>query len=432
LIPTITIQKKVSESTANPGNTLTYNIDLSVSNAPATAVFVQDVLPANMTFTDFQTPTPGVAVTTNQTGALLSWSFSNPLPVGNYVLPYQASISSQAPSGTPLVNQSWVTIAGGSPVSASCPVTVIGLYSVQVNIYNSAGEVVKTILVQNVSQPIDNLTLSTSNPITTLQGPGSTILIYYNGALIGTWDGSNNSGNPVTNGTYQIKVSSTSTAGVVTSVSQQAVVNRQLSNITATIFNSSGELVRTLYNVVSDSFNSQMTNVNLSSSVISPGSGTNGNSGGLTIVVVTSGTPVTLTWDGTNNSSTMVTPGSYTILINWDNGQGSTTDISRTVMVIPSSGSTGVAIARPNVLEPSQTMTTTFDGSGVANAYAVNAKVYTIAGQLISPIQGAPGTALAYWNASGMASGIYFAVVDVLDANGGNIDHQIFKILVLH
>jgi hypothetical protein len=175
-----------------------------------------------------------------------------------------------------------------------------------------------------------------------------------------------------------------------------------------------------------------MTNVNLSSSVISPGSGTNGNSGGLTIVVVTSGTPVTLTWDGTNNSSTMVTPGSFTILINWDNGQGSTTDISRTVMVIPSSGSTGVAIARPNVLEPSQTMTTTFDGSGVANAYAVNAKVYTIAGQLISPIQGAPGTALAYWNASGMASGIYFAVVDVLDANGGNIDHQIFKILVLH
>jgi uncharacterized repeat protein (TIGR01451 family) len=422
----------VSATTANPGNTLTYDIDLSVSNAPATAVFVQDTLPANMTFTDFQTPTPGVGVSTNQTGLLLSWNFSNPLPIGNYVLPYQASINSAAPSGTPLVNQSWVTIAGGSPVSASCPVTVIGLFSVQVNIYNSAGEVVKTILVQNVSQPISNITLSTSNQITTLQGPGSTILIYYNGALIGTWDGSNNSENPVTNGTYQIKVSSTSTSGVVTSVSQQATVNRQLSNITATIYNSSGELVRTLYSLVSDSFNSQMTNVNLSSSVISPGSSVTGNNTHLQIVVVTSGTPVTLTWDGTNNSSTVVTPGSYTIQLNWDNGQGSTTDISRTVLVIPASGSTGVAVARPNVLEPGATMITTFDGTGVANAYTVNARIYTIAGQLIMPIQGTPGTASAAWNASGMASGIYFAVVDVLNADGGNIDHQTFKILVLH
>ncbi len=402
-----------------------------MSNAPATAVFVQDTLPANLNFIGFQTPTPGVAVVVNQTGSLLSWNFGNPLPVGNYVLPYQASINSQAPAGTPLVNQSWVTIAGGGPVSANCAVTVIGLFTVQVNIYNSAGEVVKTILVQNVSQPINNLTLSTSNLITTLQGPGSTILIYYNGSLIGTWDGSNNSGNPVTNGTYQIKVSSTSTAGVVTSVSQQAVVNRQLSNITANIFNSSGELVRTLYNVVSDSFNSQMTNVNLSSSVISPGSVLSGNSGGLTITVITSGTPVTLTWDGTNNSATMVTPGSYTIQLNWDNGQ-STTDISRTVLVIPASGSTGVAMARPNVLEPSQTMITTFDGSGIPNAYSVNAKVYTIAGQLVKPIQGTPGATSAQWDASGMASGIYFAVVDVLNANGGNIDHQTFKILVLH
>jgi flagellar hook assembly protein FlgD len=385
-----------------------------------------------MTFTDFQTPTPGVAVTANQTGLLLSWSFNNPLPVGNYILPYQASISSQAQSGIPLINQSWVTIAGGSPVSASCPVTVIGLFTVQVNIYNSAGEVVKTILVQNVSQPISNITLSTSNLITTLQGPGSTILIYYNGVLIGTWDGSNNSGNPVTNGTYQIKVSSTSTSGVVTSVSQQAMVNRQLSNITASIYNSSGELVRTLYNLVSDSFNSQMTNVNLSSSVISPGPSASGTGANLQIIVVTSGAPVTLTWDGTNNSATVVTPGSYTIQLNWDNGQGATTDISRTVLVTPPSGSTGVAMARPNVLEPSQTMTTTFDGSGVTNAYTVNARVYTISGQLITSIQGTPGAASALWNASGMASGIYFAVVDVLNANGGNIDHQTFKLLVLH
>jgi hypothetical protein len=215
-------------------------------------------------------------------------------------------------------------------------------------------------------------------------------------------------------------------------VSQQAIVNRQLATITASIYNSAGELVRTLYNVVSDSFNSQMTNVNLSSNVIKPGSSTTGNTASLQIIVVTSGTPVTLTWDGTNNSATVVTPGSYTIQLNWDDGRGASTDISRTVLVTPPTGSTGVVVARPNVLEPSQTMSTTIDGTGISNAWTVNMRVYTIAGQLITSVQGTPGTASVIWNASGMASGIYFVGVDVLNANGGNIDHQTLKILVLH
>jgi hypothetical protein len=77
-------------------------------------------------------------------------------------------------------------------------------------------------------------------------------------------------------------------------------------------------------------------------------------------------------------------------------------------------------------------MSTTIDGTGISNAWTVNMRVYTIAGQLITSVQGTPGTASVIWNASGMASGIYFVGVDVLNANGGNIDHQTLKILVLH
>jgi flagellar hook assembly protein FlgD len=304
---------------------------------------------------------------------------------------------------------------------------------VSVDIYNSAGEVVKTIPVQSSSQPINNISLSSGSLITTLQGSGSTIQIYYNGNLIGTWDGSSNSGKPVSNGSYVIKVDSVSLVGGVTSVSQQATVNRQLSNITATIYNSAGEVVRTLYNLVGDGSSSQMTNVNLSSNVITPGSVINGSKGDLQIIVDTSsGNPVTLTWDGTNNLATVVTPGTYSIELHWDDGQGQTADISRSVLVLAGGGANGRVLAEPNVLEPTQTMTTTFNGTGITNAWTLTVKIYTIAGQMVTVIQGATGTATAQWAAAGIASGLYLASVEVRDTNGGVIEHQTLKVLVLH
>jgi flagellar hook assembly protein FlgD len=290
--------------------------------------------------------------------------------------------------------------------------------------------VVKTIPVQSFSQPINNITLSASNLITALQGPGSTIQIYYNGTLIGTWDGSNNSGNPVTNGNYVIKVDSVGPTGVVTSVEQQATVNRQLSDITADIFDSAGELVRTLYDVVGAGSDAQMTNVNLSADVMTLGSNTQGAAPLLRIVVNTTGTPVTLTWDGTNNSATDVTPGTYEIELHWDNGEGQTSNITRTVLVV-GGGVSGTVIAKPNVLTPGQTLTT-FNGTGVAGAWTLNVKIYTIAGQKITSISGTPGTATVQWTATGIASGIYLASVEIQNSNGGVIERQTLKILVLH
>jgi hypothetical protein len=69
---------------------------------------------------------------------------------------------------------------------------------------------------------------------------------------------------------------------------------------------------------------------------------------------------------------------------------------------------------------------------GITNAYTVNAKIYTIAGQLVASVQGTPGMQSTQWTATGIASGLYFAVVEVQDANGGVIEHQILKLLVLH
>ncbi len=62
--------------------------------------------------------------------------------------------------------------------------------------------------------------------------------------------------------------------------------------------------------MVGDAIDSQMTNVNLSSNIMTFGSKTSGGAAILQIVVNTTGTPATLTWDGTNNSAADVTPAS--------------------------------------------------------------------------------------------------------------------------
>jgi flagellar hook assembly protein FlgD len=151
----------------------------------------------------------------------------------------------------------------------------------------------------------------------------------------------------------------------------------------------------------------------------------------LQIVINTTGSPVTLTWDGTSNSSTNVTPGTYQIELHWNDGQGQASNIIRTVQVVSVGGVSGTVVAEPNVLISGSTVTT-FNGSGVANAWTLNVKIYTIAGELITSITGAPGTTTVPWNASGMASGIYIAAVQVQDVNGGVLANQLLKVLVLH
>lgn len=408
---------------------MTYSIAIKVTAASANNVVETDQLPSGLTFVSFGTMPAGT--TTSANGQNLKWTLPSPLAAGTYQLTYQAQAASFL-SGGALINNAELIFTGlAAPLTSSVNVQVTGLYTININIYNSSGEVVKTIQVKEYSQPINNITLSQSNTITELQGPNSTIAIYYNGVLISTWDGSDNSGNPVTNGTYEIKVDSVSPLGVVTSVSQQAIVDRHIATITANVYNSAGELVRTLYYTTGQGTNAQMTNVNLSANVMNIGSTNNTGTSLLQIFVNTSGTPVTLTWDGTNNTGTNVTSGTYTIQLHWDDGNGQTTDITRSVVVM-TGGASGTVLAEPNVLTSGSTMITTFNGAGVANASVLSAKVYTIAGELVRSIQGGAGTASAQWDATGLASGVYIVAIEVQDVNGGILDRQLLKVLVLH
>ncbi len=422
----LAMAKQVSETTAKTGDLLTYSIAVTVTGNSAFNVVVTDTLPAGLTFESFGNVPAGTVTIAN--GPNLKWTLPSPLAIGVYQLTYQAQVGT-SDAGDRVTNRAQLTSASAPPINSSVPVQVLGVYTVSVNIYNSAGEVVKTILVQSESQPINNITLGPSNVISTLQGPGNIVEIFYNGTLIGTWDGSNNGGNPVTNGNYEIQVDSTSTSGVVTSVNQRVTVNRDLSNVTVTIYNSTGEVVRTLYNTVTDWNYSQTMNMTLNANVIQPG-GRGPGAAVLQMVILNSGASVTLIWDGTNNQGTLVTPGTYRVQCEWNNGEGQG-NIIRPVIVM-GAGVSGTVAAEPNILQSGQTLTTTFNAAGIPNAWAVNVKIYTIAGQLVASRDGEPGTATVPWAANGMASGLYIAAVQVQDSNGGVLQNQMLKVLVLH
>jgi len=428
------IGKTVSETLANAGDVLTYNIAVTVTGAGLTSPIVTDNLPGNMTFQSFGSFPSGAVTYYDSSADQLQWTLPSPLSAGVYHLTYQTKVNTFAPANTPLTNRAQLNYSGlAAPLVASVPVTVIGNFTVKINIYNSAGEVIKTMPIESFSTAINNIALSTTNTITTLSGPGSTIDILFNGYVIGIWDGTTSTGVPVSNGAYQIQVDNVNSTGIVTSVSQKAIVNRKLSKVEVDIFNQAGEVVRRLYNVVDNATDSTMTNVSLSTNVMKPNLGgafAGTTASKLTISVQDSVSPVSLVWDGTTDSGTFVTPGEYEVQVHWTDGNGTTTDITRTVLVLPSASVSGIALAEPNVLTSATTMTTTFDATRVLNAASLKIKIFTVAGELVQSFGSSSNS--TQWNASGLASGIYIANMEIDNASGGVINTQRLKILVLH
>jgi uncharacterized repeat protein (TIGR01451 family) len=416
---------------AQSGDLLTYLINLNVTGSNAQNVVVQDTLPANVTFGNFTLSPPGTTTAYNALNSTLLWTLPSPLAPGNYQLTYQTKVNDFVKSGTVLTNNAQLTYTGGAPVSTNVNVTITGDFTVRIGVYNEAGEMVKQILVQQFSQPIDTFTLQTTSTITTLKGPGGKIDIYYGGNLIGTWDGTTQSNDPVLNGTYHIKLDNIDRNGAITSVSQEAIVSRKLAKVSANIYNEAGEIVRHLFALVDDPNGSDMTGVVLSSTVVQPGASAAGAPTSVQAVVQTSGVPVTLAWNGKSDQGTVVTQGNYQIGVHWDDGAGVEQDITRSVLVMGGGAGAGTVVAAPNILTQSTGLTSTTFQITSSNPYTLNASIYTVAGELIQVAQGNTGSNQVTWDASDVASGIYIAAVELRDAKGGLAGRQILKVLVV-
>ena len=294
-------------------------------------------------------------------------------------------------------------------------------------VYNESGELVKTILVQLFSQPIDSISLS-GNVITSLNGANNAVQIYYKNTLIGSWNGTNASGDPSPNGIYHVKVDSINPTGVVSSVTQQVMVSRSLYKATVLIYNESGEVVKHLYAYVDDPGKSAVMGVQLSTTVIKPSNNPVGGTPNQLGVILSNGT--TILWDGRSDSGTFVQSGQYYVEVHSVDGNGGTTTVTEQISV-QAADSPNIVMAQPNILDATKGITgTTF--TAATSGLTLRAYIYTVAGERVATLDGQAGQSNVYWNASGLASGIYIAVVTAKDSKGGLLSQQTLKVKVVH
>ncbi len=431
--PTWAIQmgKQVSKTTAQSGDILNYTIGVTVLGNIVTGVIVTDTLPANVSFVSLGAVGAGSA-TFNAALSLIGWTLPSPLSPGAYSLSYSTQVNPLVAGGTEIVNGALLNCLGlANPLASSVTVKVTGNYTIRVGVYNEAGELIKQLLLKQYSNGINSIDLK-GGPITSLNGPNNMISIYHDGNLLRTWDGSDINGNPVSNGVYNIKMDSIDAFGVVTTVTQQAMVSRNLARVSVNVYNEAGEIVKHLYALVDDSSTTGLTDVVLSSTELIPGGTNQGLPRKVQIVVQTTGIPVTLSWDGTSDSGMLVSNGHYLLTTRWINSQGGTTEITRGLVVSRSSDSPAGITARPSIARVSRGYNQiTFENYSGQNL-TIRGRVYNVTGELVTSFQGDPSAPQVVWNVQGFASGIYLAAMETVNANGGVTYRQILKVIVIH
>ncbi len=318
-----------------------------------------------------------------------------------------------------------------APITACANTLTTGQYTVKVGLYNSAGELVVSLPVSQYSQAINSFTLS-SGAITAVSGPGSSTTIKYLGIPIDTWNGLDASGNPVLNGEYYVKIDSVGNMGTDTSVTQPIIVNRSVYKVAVKIYNEAGEVVKNLYVYSSNPGTTNTTQLQLSATSFEPTSGTaTGNIPNQLTVTLNNGT--TVVWDGTGDNGSVVASGQYYIEVTAQDGQGGETILTAHVMVMSDTANAGMGniTARPNLMNPTTGYSVQFI-SDSAQSLTLVYRVYDAAGELVKrSATGAAGANQTDWDASGVASGMYFAVVDAYNNQGGIIGHQNLKIVVV-
>ena len=303
---------------------------------------------------------------------------------------------------------------------------MVGNYTVRINVYNEAGEVTKTILLKQFSQPVQSVSLESSDTLVSINGQ---IQIVYQGQVIGTWDGTNNSGQEVTNGKYYIKVDNIDINGNITSVTQVATVARHLAQVTVNIYNEAGEIVRHLDAVMADAV-TLANGVNLSSETFSPSY--QAGAGSTLTVTLSNGT--TMVWDGRNDSGQIVPSGQYFLEVQSNDGQGGSSTVTKQVTVfhhgLNLEGTPVVVYPNPD----SQRVNGTAIQFAGSPGLSLKVNIYTIAGELVQEgITGAQGSGTATWDFAGktIASGLYLADIEITDSQGG-FQRQVTKIVIVH
>jgi hypothetical protein len=207
-------------------------------------------------------------------------------------------------------------------------------------------------------------------------------------------------------------------------------INRSVAKVQVDVYNEAGEVVRHIYAYVNDPNNAPMDSVNLSSGVIKPTADTAPTGDGTNVVTITTPNGVTLVWDGRGDNGAVVTNGRYEVAVHYTDGKGGEEAITQGITVEGGKQAVGDGdvYASPNVIKGAVRGTTVKVNTGMSLTARV--KLYDVAGELVKAVQGPAGANEAGLDVTGLASGIYFAVVDLSDTQGRYIRQKTIQILI--
>jgi flagellar hook assembly protein FlgD len=295
-------------------------------------------------------------------------------------------------------------------------------FTVTIGVYNSAGELIKTLLIHSESIAVKVFSLSPTDTIGSLQ---QSVTVYVQGQPLAVWDSNGQDGNPVSNGQYYIQIASVDPYGSVTTVTQPVIVNRSYAQVSVDVYNEAGEVVRHLMSQYVPSIESVVHNLTLSTSVIVPG-----GSPGETQIQVDTGLSIPA-WDGDNDAGVAVQSGQYYVAVHTIDGKGGEATLTQAVVVMNSTQPVKLVLATPNVLRGPEPMFIFTVQNGITHA-TLKVHVYDLAGEMVTAFTAVEQNGQVTWLGHRLASGMYLAVIEVSDSDGDVLGRQTLHIIVLN
>ncbi len=314
-----------------------------------------------------------------------------------------------------------------TPTHTSTPTITLTLppfpYMLKIEIYNEAGEKVRTVINTRASDSIKNAILLegeneanmiSNDKLLKIKLPGiETPDTINNGESIFIWDTKNDNGQYVSNGNYYIKISEQDSYGHTDVLIKNIFVLNTEDFVVIKIFNSAGEIVKTIThftNVLPD-------RLNLSFDDIIPVE-KNGNK-----ILLSYGDDVSssVIWDGLSDQGILVSSGIYEIQVISKLSNGESKTASKTILILREDDEFLKNIkVYPNPYVYSKVVIFKWDYSTEGE---LKIKIYNIKGELIRQLFGKLEMGEIKWDlksATGalVSEGYYYAIMEAKSRTG--------------
>jgi hypothetical protein len=289
-----------------------------------------------------------------------------------------------------------------------------GIYSLDIKVYNSAGEVV-AVLATNLSVPSYPSGVATQAGGAFIPDLGQVGTLTLQGiSMTLAWDGTNSSGQFVSSGAYTITVLITDQYGRATTLSAVEQVLRQPVGYLVQIYNNAGELVR--------EWDLRDGNWRLALQ----GNGTV-DQGGIALMALPNGAE--LIWDGTSALGQPVSQGVYILKVERDDGSGQTLSTRQIMLLRRGALLAHKPYAAPNPVPAGASAVVIFLG-GLNPEGSVRAGLYSLSGGLVANAALLSAGSELRLPLGHAAAGIYIASVEWVSSNAV-LERHLVKVAVL-